>query len=80
MDPRGCRWQRISKADPPGLMDFPNIGVSEPFHEAGRSMDTKQIFTFRTCHGPAMVFEYLFFFVVIFLIYFFVSWIVGGGE
>ena len=26
------------KADPPGLMDFPNIGVSEAFHEAGRSM------------------------------------------
>ena len=36
VDPRGCRWQRISKADPPGLMDFPNIGVSEAFHEATR--------------------------------------------
>lgn len=52
VDPRGCRWQRVSKADPPGLMDFPNIGVSEAFHEA-LIHGHKQIFTFRTCHGPA---------------------------
>lgn len=33
-DPRGCLWQRLSEVDPPGLMDFPNIGVSETFDEA----------------------------------------------
>jgi hypothetical protein len=32
--PRGCLWQRLSVVDPPGLMDFPNIGVSETFDEA----------------------------------------------
>lgn len=36
-DPRGCLWQRLSEVDPPGLMDFPNIGVSETFDEATRS-------------------------------------------
>eukprot|EP00438_Fugacium_kawagutii_P010507 Skav232135 [mRNA] locus=scaffold1744:171169:176101:- [translate_table: standard] len=34
MDPRGCRWQRLSEADPLGLTDFPNLGVSETFDQA----------------------------------------------
>lgn len=28
-DDRGCFWRRASLADPPGLVDFPNLGVSE---------------------------------------------------
>jgi hypothetical protein len=28
-DDRGCFWRRQSLADPPGLVDFPNLGVSE---------------------------------------------------
>lgn len=35
MDPRGCRWQRLSEADPLGLTDFPNLGVSQTFDQAG---------------------------------------------
>ena len=29
-DPRGCLWRRASRADPMGLVDFPNLGVSAP--------------------------------------------------
>lgn len=39
----------------------------------------KQIFTFRTCHGPAMVFEYYLTFCY-FFIYLFLVFGLGGGE
>lgn len=35
-DPRGCLWRRASEADMPGLPDFPNLGVSEPFNKRER--------------------------------------------
>ncbi|CAJ1363703.1 unnamed protein product, partial [Effrenium voratum] len=33
-DPLGCLWRRKSQADPQGLLDFPNVGVSETFDQA----------------------------------------------
>jgi len=38
-DPAGCRWQRASLADPPGLLDFPNSGVSDPYDKDRRQYD-----------------------------------------
>ena len=35
-DPRGCLWRRASLADVPGLVDFPNLGVSETFNKSSR--------------------------------------------
>lgn len=35
-DPRGCRWERASLADPPGIPDFPNLGVSETYRRSQR--------------------------------------------
>lgn len=36
-DDRGCFWRRQSLADPPGLVDFPNLGVSEPYNKSLRT-------------------------------------------
>lgn len=37
-DPRGCLWRRASLADVPGLVDFPNLGVSETFNKSSREI------------------------------------------
>lgn len=36
-DARGCLWRRASLADPMGLVDFPNLGVSEPYNKSLRT-------------------------------------------
>ena len=32
-DPRGCRWERASLADPLGIPNFPNLGVSGTYRK-----------------------------------------------
>ena len=35
-DPRGCRWERASLADPTGIPNFPNVGVSNVYSKNHR--------------------------------------------
>ncbi|CAJ1459137.1 unnamed protein product [Effrenium voratum] len=39
LDPAGCLWRRASLADPQGIPNFPNLGVSEPYDKELREYD-----------------------------------------
>ena len=63
-----------------GWWIFPTLAFQNRFMRPDIHGHQTKIFMFRTCHGHAMVFEYLTFFVVVFFLSLFIScfWIVGG--